>query len=277
MSDKTRPGAGDAASSNNAENKERRVSVKSANIAQSWRDVLPVHPAAELFPKMSDAELRELGEDIKKHGLKISIAFRLIEDGKDNVGMPRYRQEVLDGRNRLDAMELVGLKTVAIEDGHYVCIVGKRVDDEVDPYAYVVSANIHRRHLTPEKKRELIGKLLKENPEKSNRQIAEAVKASHHTVEAVRTEMVSTGQVAQLIKTVGKDGKRRKPPAKSKRGVNAKLPAKPDPSHALKACIDRVKITVEQAIGAKRGDAEHQALVFASVRECLDEMESARR
>jgi hypothetical protein len=30
---------------------------------KSWRAVLPVHPAADLFPMMSESELRELGED----------------------------------------------------------------------------------------------------------------------------------------------------------------------------------------------------------------------
>jgi hypothetical protein len=30
----------------------------------SWRDVLPVHPAAELFEPLSPDELRALGEDI---------------------------------------------------------------------------------------------------------------------------------------------------------------------------------------------------------------------
>jgi hypothetical protein len=35
----------------------------------SWRDVLKIHPACELFPLMSQAELKELGEDIKKNGL----------------------------------------------------------------------------------------------------------------------------------------------------------------------------------------------------------------
>jgi len=34
----------------------------------SWRDHLKVHPAAELFPRMTEAELRELGEDIKRNG-----------------------------------------------------------------------------------------------------------------------------------------------------------------------------------------------------------------
>ena len=63
---------------------------------KSWRDVLPIHPAAELFPLMSESELRELGEDIKANGLRTSIVL--------------YEGKLLDGRNRLDAMELVGVE-----------------------------------------------------------------------------------------------------------------------------------------------------------------------
>jgi hypothetical protein len=41
-------------------------SRKSKNLqAPSWRKVLPVHPAAEADPMMTEAELRTLGEDIK--------------------------------------------------------------------------------------------------------------------------------------------------------------------------------------------------------------------
>jgi hypothetical protein len=131
---------------------------------------------------------------------------------------------LLDGRNRLDAM---GAAAATID---YPGLLGDILDSEgnriasgavkllfadVEPYAYVVSANIHRRHLTAEQKRELIAKLLKATPEKSNRQIAETVKASHVTVGAVRAEMESTGQIDQLAKTVGKDRKARsKPPLK---------------------------------------------------------------
>jgi hypothetical protein len=35
---------------------------------KGWRDVLPIHPAAELFPLMAPDELRALGADIKKSG-----------------------------------------------------------------------------------------------------------------------------------------------------------------------------------------------------------------
>ena len=55
---------------------------------------------------MGDAELRELGEDIKKNGLRNWVA---VIEGPDDEPI------LIDGRNRLDAMELVGLEIV-LED-----------------------------------------------------------------------------------------------------------------------------------------------------------------
>src|SRR5262249_51135539 len=75
------------------------VAMEIGMTTKSWRDVLPVHPAADLFPLMSEAELRELGEDIKKNGLQIPIVVQRDGDAF----------KLLDGRNRLDAMELVGV------------------------------------------------------------------------------------------------------------------------------------------------------------------------
>jgi hypothetical protein len=69
----------------------------------SWRDVIMVHPAAELFPLMGSDELRELGEDIKVSGMKMPIT-------------PFHQQRgfsLLDGRNRLDALEAVGFDVPA--------------------------------------------------------------------------------------------------------------------------------------------------------------------
>jgi len=79
-----------------------------ANLAQrdamSWRDHLKIHPAAELFPLMSEPELRELGEDIKAKG---TIHHPIV----------LYQGKLLDGRNRLDAMEMVGFD-FDLERGH---------------------------------------------------------------------------------------------------------------------------------------------------------------
>jgi hypothetical protein len=177
--------------------------------AQSWRDTLPIHPAAELFPRMSEAELAALGKDIRKHGLTSSIA--VWSDGKSP-------KQLLDGRSRLDAIEIeIGPAIVgppSIMAGKDFLAVNKVIvlDRSVDPYAFVISANIHRRHLTAEQKRDLIAKLIKATPEKSDRQIAETVKASPTTVGTVRAEMEATGDVSKLDTRT--DSKGRKQPAR---------------------------------------------------------------
>ncbi len=157
-----------------------------------WRDLLPLHPAAELFPMMSESELRELGEDIKEQKLHEPIAL-WFPDPESN------KPELLDGRNRMDAMEAAGISVVRDEwkggGIHQLLVSWSGVYAPADPYAYVISRNIHRRHLTAEQRRELIAKLLKANPDHSNRQIAETIKASHVTVGAVRAELEGRGQI----------------------------------------------------------------------------------
>jgi hypothetical protein len=189
--------------------------------SKSWRDTFPIHPACELFPPISTDELRTLGEDIKKRGLQNRIALWAAD--------PNNKKFLLDGRNRLDAMELVGL------DPHSCSRVTLYGNQGVDPHAYVVSANLHRRHLTAEQKRDLIGKLLKATPEKSDRQIAETVKASPTTVGTVRTKMEAKGDVSKL--DTRRDSKGRKQPAKKqtvqamgkKPTASVKQPDKPKP------------------------------------------------
>jgi hypothetical protein len=73
---------------------------------------------------MPDPDLDALGKDIKENGLRSPITV-------DRSGT------LLDGRNRLEAMERAGLESPGSP---------RRVDD--DPLAYIVSANLRRRHLT---------------------------------------------------------------------------------------------------------------------------------
>jgi ParB-like nuclease domain len=162
-------------------------------MSTSWRDILPVHPAADLFPMMTPDEITALGEDIKHNGLKQPIVLIKTPGG----------DALLDGRNRLDAMASVGLTTD-------VALIQHRVlDADTDAFAFVISANIYRRHLTADQRRDLIAKVLKATPDASNRQIAAQVKADDKTVAKVRKVLEATADIPQLKKTTGKDGKAR--------------------------------------------------------------------
>lgn len=176
----------------------------------SWRDLLKIHPAAEMFPMMSDAELVELGENIKAHGLREAPVL-----WKENHASSELF--LLDGRNRLDAMELIGGRQLAKSVGLRSAAVQERVIVGGDPLAFVVSANLHRRHLTAEQKREVIAALLKAMPEKSNKSIGDTVKSDDKTVASVRRRLEATSEIPKLDRTVGKDGKARtaKPKARS--------------------------------------------------------------
>jgi hypothetical protein len=190
---------------------------------KNWRDTLPIHPAADLFPPIPEAELKELAADIEAHGLQTPVV--LWNPSEDPDDEDRYL--LLDGRSRLDALALLGLLYV---DQHGEIHLNKswngttwlaygiqllaRHREGGDPYALALSLNLHRRHLTTEQKRDLIAKLLKGKPEKSNREIARQTKADDKTVGKVRTELEATAEIPQLEKTVGGDGKSRSKPKK---------------------------------------------------------------
>lgn len=79
------------------------------------------HPAVYIFPEMTETEFAEFKEDIREHGLKVPIVTT--PDGL-----------ILDGRHRWNAcMELKIKPTYQVHAG--------------DPWDYVISANLHRRHL----------------------------------------------------------------------------------------------------------------------------------
>lgn len=168
---------------------------------KGWRDVLLIHPAAELFPLMTPEELRELADDLLTNGLRERV--NLFDD-------PELGVCVIDGRNRLDALALLGETDFDPHNEpvpHFYRFVGQDKCKPFDPVGYVISKNVRRRHLTPEQRRDVIAKLLALDPAKSNRQLAAQVGVSHVTVGAVRSELEATGH--QLEMTVGRDGKAR--------------------------------------------------------------------
>jgi hypothetical protein len=100
----------------------------------AWRDKYEVHPAADVFPMMDDAELAELGENIKANDLREPVTF--------------WRNIMLDGRNRMEAMYRLGIPVLTAHK--------RNIPHSADPVAYIISANIHRRHLTKQQQADLI-------------------------------------------------------------------------------------------------------------------------
>jgi hypothetical protein len=93
------------------------ASVTEKPDAKSWRDVLPVHLDAKLFPPMSEGELQELGEDIRKYGLQSPIVVYCDYD-VSNRNNEITACQLLSGANRLDAMALAGVRfKLHVDDG----------------------------------------------------------------------------------------------------------------------------------------------------------------
>ena len=107
-------------------------------------------------------------------------------------------------------------------------------NSDTDPYEYVKSANIHRRHLTAEKKREAIANLIKATPGKSDRQIAKTAKASPTFVGKVRAEMEAKGEVSTVDTRT--DAKGVKQPAR-KTGRKPEADADPEVSAAARRAV----------------------------------------
>ena len=147
---------------------------------------LQFHPLAQTFPLMEDAELKALAADIDAHGLVEPIIL--------------YENQILDGRNRYRACREAGVEPT------YRPFMGD------DPFAFVVSANLHRRHLTIDQKRDLAAKLLVRDPRLSDRQIGKMVGLSKNTAADVRYESEGRGQFDHVETRI--DTKGRKQPAK---------------------------------------------------------------
>lgn len=82
------------------------------------------HPASLLFPLMDGLDLARLVDDVREHGLIEPIVL--------------HEGQVLDGRNRLRACEAAGVEPQFVEwDGRGLSAT-----------EWVVSVNLHRRHLT---------------------------------------------------------------------------------------------------------------------------------
>jgi DNA-binding transcriptional regulator YhcF (GntR family) len=238
--------------------------------ARSWRDTIKVHPACELFPRMSADELRELGEDIKKNGMIMPIIIYAEPSPDPDRNWFAKDYSLLDGISRLDAMESVGIRPLLVQetgkDGSNWCWSFPLDEDwefsrwtpkpyvihqsNHDPCDWVISANIHRRHLKPEDRLRLVKKLIKLKPELSSRQIAQKAQVSPTTAAKVRKELEAAGDVSTLDTLT--DSKGRQQPARKTRSQNGATVELPAASEAITVSEDSYRNGAGEIVGADR-------------------------
>lgn len=93
-----------------------------------------IHPIASAFPMMTEHEYQGLKADIGKNGQRERITL--------------WRGMLVDGRNRLRACDELNIEPNTDE-----------LDDDADPVSYVLSINLHRRHLNESQRAVVAGKL----------------------------------------------------------------------------------------------------------------------
>ena len=155
----------------------------------------PVYEPVLKLPALPYEQFLALRDNIAVNGVLVPI----LVDGHGP------RRKIIDGNYR---------RAIADELG-YDCpeIVQEGLTDD-EKRTLARALNLARRQLTQEQKRQLVADQLRETPNRSNRLIGKQLGVHHATVASVRSEMEGTGQIDQLERTVGNDGKaRRETPA----------------------------------------------------------------
>ncbi len=106
------------------------------------------HPVANIFPLLAEAELDALADDIRTNGLREPIWLH--RDGR-----------IIDGRNRWLACRKLGIKA----------LTRTFEGENAELVRFVVSLNLHRRHLSPSQ-RAIVFQRLEELGHGGNRQDA---------------------------------------------------------------------------------------------------------
>jgi ParB-like chromosome segregation protein Spo0J len=205
--------------------------------------VEPTEPAEpgkfQVLPPLAPDDFELLKADIDANGVQVAVEYD--EDGN-----------ILDGHHRVRACKELG-----IDEWPRVVRTGLT---EAKKRNHARSLNLARRHLTRDQKRELIAAQLVDTPECSARQIATGLGVDHKTVASVREDLVATGEIPQLEKTTGKDGKAR---LASKPKTASKPKAKGKPKVPLSAAPAKTVTTVERSIETPTSPAAKTPQVVA--------------
>lgn len=136
---------------------------------------LPVHPAADVFPMLDDDELSELANDIAETGLQTPLV----------VGELNGEMVLIDGRNRRRACQLVNVEPT------YQLFTGDAVE-------FILSANIHRRHLTKGQRAMAVAKICPETGQ-STRKVAATADVGKSRVHQARSVLRFAPDLADSV------------------------------------------------------------------------------
>jgi len=135
-----------------------------------------IHPAAEIFPPMSDDEFQRLVADIRDHGQRDPIVV--------------HQSAVIDGRNRFLACQRLGIEPKAIE-----------WDGAGTIEAFVVSKNLHRRHLNESQRAMIAAKLatLRNGQHPGRPEQAASIEAAASAAPPATSERTAQAEAAGLL------------------------------------------------------------------------------
>ena len=144
------------------------------------------HPLADEWPLLEGEDFENLVEDIKAHGLREPIWL--------------YQGMILDGRNRYRACLKAGIEP---KFRQYDPVV------QSDPVAFVISVNANRRNLDLNAKKGVAAKMIRRDPNSSDRSIAKAVGLDNKTVGKVRERLATElKEFKETWKILGRDQQR---------------------------------------------------------------------
>jgi ParB-like chromosome segregation protein Spo0J len=135
-----------------------------------------IHEAANIFPMMSADEFDGLKADIAEHGIRSPITF--------------WRDMLLDGRNRMRACEELGIDPPCEE-----------LDESYDPWEYVISHNLHRRHLTVNQRSMIAAKMetLKRGDVQSQRGVSQDTPSIEDVAKQLNVGRASVARAKQVL------------------------------------------------------------------------------
>ncbi len=127
----------------------------------------------QLLPELTAEEFAALRDDIAERGVMVPVEV-------DDEG------RVLDGHHRARACEELGFD--------YPVVVRSGLT-ETEKRRHARRANLLRRHLSRQQRRQVIADVIADEPELTNRAVARLVGCSHNTVQQVRDHGRGGGQV----------------------------------------------------------------------------------